>query len=45
MLKSDHFGIEINAEYCFMEAMSELKSDHFGIEISTGTYNNTTVER
>ena len=33
LLKSDHFGIEINKGSSVLGDPYELKSDHFGIEI------------
>ena len=34
LLKSDHFGIEINKGSSVLGDPYELKSDHFGIEIN-----------
>ena len=38
VLKSDHFGIEMNIEFMHVNYTVQLKSDHFGIEIFAGSF-------
>jgi len=38
LLKSDHFGIEIDPTFAVNTLEAKLKSDHFGIEINGNSW-------
>ncbi len=45
MLKSDHYGIEIDDYWAVVDNYNELKSDHYGIEINPHLMGNHTRQQ